>query len=379
MNLFQKLGARQKLIRAFNEAGIYKTIGEQERKIYPKIQDVRETKKSIKYVFTLRIGIDPKLLEKNFYVFEQIFGESINLDGKVKTFVLSVRKPKEEGEDDTLKYNLEEVKKAVSKHKLGVICGVNQSGEYKTYDLTKEPHLLIAGETGSGKSTQLRSVLTTLITTKRPSELELYLADCKKSEFHIFRRVEHVKCVYSKAKDIERMLMGIKKEMDERSDLTEMFEVGHIDDLPKEHRKPYIIVCIDEFVLLRQNEKIMEVLIDIVCVGRTLGVFAMLSMQRPNAKTLDTTIRAQCTVSMGFALRDKTESRIVNTPGAEKITEPGYFIMNADKMYDLQAPYLELEEAKELLNPFYVMKKQAKEIKNEPEKLNEFTFGVLKK
>jgi S-DNA-T family DNA segregation ATPase FtsK/SpoIIIE len=263
------------------------------------------------------------------------------------------------------------VKKAVSKHKLGVICGVNQSGEFKTYDLTKEPHLLIAGETGSGKSTQLRSVLTTLITTKRPSELELYLADCKKSEFHIFRRVEHVKCVYSKAKDIERMLMSIKKEMDERSDLTEMFEVGHIDDLPKEHRKPYIIVCIDEFVLLRQNDKIMEILIDIVCVGRTLGVFAMLSMQRPNAKTLDTTIRAQCTVSMGFALRDKTESRIVNTPGAEKITEPGYFIMNADKMYDLQAPYLELEEAKEILNPFYVMKQPIKEVKNE------FQFGVL--
>jgi S-DNA-T family DNA segregation ATPase FtsK/SpoIIIE len=154
--------------------------------------------------------------------------------------------------------------------------------------------------------------------------------------------------------------------------LTEMFEVGHIDDLPTEHKKPYIIVCIDEFVMLRKNEEIMDILIDIVCVGRTLGVFAMLSMQRPNAKTLDTTIRAQCTVSMGFQLRDKTESRIVNTPGAERIEESGYFIMNAEKLYDLQAPYLELEDAKDLLNPFYVMKEPAKEVQPEeqPETTN---------
>jgi S-DNA-T family DNA segregation ATPase FtsK/SpoIIIE len=372
VKLWEKFKNRQKLITAFREGGIYKTIGSEERKIYPKIHDIRPNNKSTKYVFTLPTGINPDLLKKNFFVFEQIFGKSINLDGEIKTFVLSVRKPKEEGEKDELIYSVEEIKKAVKGAKLGVICGVNSSGEYKTYDLTKEPHLLIAGETGSGKSTQLRSILTTLILNKKPCELELYLADCKKSEFHIFRRVEHVRCVLSKPKEIERMLMGIKREMDERSDLTEMYEVGHIDDLPKGHKKPYIIVCIDEFVLLRKNEEIMETLIDIVCVGRTLGVFAMLSMQRPNAKTLDTTIRAQCTVAMGFQLRDKTESRIVNTPNAEKITDPGYFIMNADKLYDLQAPYLELDDAKDLLNPFYVMKQPAKEVSpEEPKQLKE--------
>jgi DNA segregation ATPase FtsK/SpoIIIE, S-DNA-T family len=246
--------------------------------------------------------------------------------------------------------------------------------------LTKEPHILIAGETGSGKSTQLRSILTTWIMSKKPSELELYLGDCKKSEFHIFRKVDHVKCVFSNAKDIKKMLLHVKKELELRSDLTEMFEVGHVDDLPKEQKRPYIVVCIDEFVLLRKDETIMEILIDIVCVGRTLGVFAVLSMQRPNAKTLDTTIRSQCTVAMGFSMRDKIESTMVNTPGAEKIVDPGYFIMNADKLYDLQAPYLELDKAKELLNPYYVMKEPTKEAQpkqSEPLKESDVFLDVI--
>lgn len=371
VNLFQELKLRAQLIKVFRNAGIYKTVGSNERKIYPKIQRIKESNRFIKITFSLPVGVDPGLLKKKYYIFEQTFGERINLDGDIKFFVLAIQKPKCEGETNELIYSPEEIKKAITGARLGVICGVDASGEYVTLDLTEQPHILIAGETGSGKSTQIRSIVTTWILTKTPHELELYMGDCKKSEFHIFRRVEHVKCVLSKPVEIGRMLKEIKREMDKRSDLTEMFEVAHIDDLPPEHRKPYIVVCIDEFVLLRKDEDIMNILIDIVCVGRTLGVFAILSMQRPNAKTLDTTIRAQCTVAMGFQLRDITEARIVNTLGAEKLNEPGYFVMNSDGVYSLQAPYLELEKAKELLDPFCVMKQPAKTVDPQSEQLTE--------
>nr|WGD61812.1 hypothetical protein P5648_12820 [Bacillus subtilis] len=118
----------------------------------------------------------------------------------------------------------------------------------------------------------------------------------------------------------------------------------------------------------------MDVLAELVAIGRTLGVFAILSMRRPNAKTLDTTIRANLTVSMGFKLRDITEARIVNTPGAEKLDVSGRFIMVADKTYELQAPYLEMNEAKALLNPYCVMKSPTKDVTPpaaEPEILTE--------
>jgi S-DNA-T family DNA segregation ATPase FtsK/SpoIIIE len=139
--------------------------------------------------------------------------------------------------------------------------------------------------------------------------------------------------VLSNAKDIQNILQHIKKELDERSDLTETFEVSHVDDLPEEHKRPYIVVCIDEFVMLRKDEIVMDILTEIVAIGRTLGVFAILSMQRPNAKVLDTTIRANLTVSMGFKLRDITESRIVNTPNAHEIEVSGRFMVLVQKLF----------------------------------------------
>lgn len=369
--IWAKLQARKQLIKAFKHGSLYK--GTIERPIFPKIHAVNIKDNYTQYTFTLPTGLNPDLLKKNFFAFQQTFGKTIELKGEIKKFVLTVYEPTSEAE---LTYNAPEIIKAVSNHKLGVICGKDRQGRYVTLDILKQPHILIAGETGSGKSSQIRSILTTMIMTKKPFELQLYLGDCKKSEFHIFRKVEHVQCVLSSARDMRKMLDHIKKELDERSDLTEVFEVSHIDDLPKEHRRPYIVVCIDEFVMLRKDEKIMDILTEIVAIGRTLGVLAILSMQRPNAKVLDTTIRANLTVSMGFKLRDKLEARIVNTPNAEKIDTVGQFIMNSDKIYDLQAPHLELEEAKRLLEPFIVTKDIIKEVKDEELKESDVFLDV---
>ncbi|WP_153123308.1 FtsK/SpoIIIE domain-containing protein [Peribacillus tepidiphilus] len=361
MSFWAKLKVRRKLIKAFKLGKIhltYKVNEDTERFVFPKIHAIDITSQSTTIIFTLPNGLNPDLVKKNFYVFQQHFGKNVEIEGEIKKFVLTIYKSSSFG---LLKYNKSKISELVAAFKLGIICGKDRNGQYVAFDLLKQPHILIAGETGSGKSTQLRSILTTLILNKKPSELQLYLGDCKKSEFHIFRKVEHVQCVLSDGKQIASMLKHIKKELKERSDLTETFEVSHIDDLPTEHRRPYIVVCIDEFVMLRKDEIVMDILTEIVAIGRTLGVFAILSMQRPNAQVLDTTIRANLTVSMGFKLRDKIEARIVNTPGAEAIDTSGRFIMNSDKLYDLQAPYLELEDAKKFLNPFIVTKRPVKE------------------
>lgn len=362
----QRQKAKSDLNKCFVNAGLYQTYknsGGRQFHTTPKIQSIEFKEDCTRYVFTLLNGMDPKEVMKKEYVFMQSFGSNIELEGDFKRFILTIHKKKMPKE---LIYKEKEIIEYLSTLKLGIICGQDRYGEYVAFDLLKQPHILVAGETGSGKSTQLRSILTSLILTKKPSEVEFYLGDCKKSEFHIFRKVEHVKCVLSNAKEIKRMLQHIKQELDERSDLTEVYEVSHVDDLPEEHKRPYIVVCIDEFVMLRKDEEIMEILTELVAIGRTLGVFAMLSMQRPNAKVLDTTIRANLTVSMGFKLRDVTESRIVNTPKAHEIEVSGRFIMNSDKLYELQAPYLTLENAKKLLEPFLVAK-EAKEV-NENQK-----------
>lgn len=366
-----KLQVRKKLLNVFKSGQIhltYKFDKDNVRHIFPKIHAVDIANESTTITFTLPNGLNPDLLKKNFYVFKQYFGKNIELEGEVKRYSLKVYHTSMPSE---LKYNFEQIKPVIAPFRLGIICGKDKNGQYIAFDLLKQPHILIAGETGSGKSTQLRSILTTMIKTKKPSELELYLGDCKKSEFHLFRKVEHVKCVYSSARDIQSMLLHIKKELDERSNLTEIFEVGHVDDLPAEHRRPYLVVCIDEFVMLRKDEIIMDILTEIVAIGRTLGVYAILSMQRPNAKVLDTTIRANLTVSMGFKLRDAMESKIVNTPDAHKIDVSGRFVMNSDKLYEIQAPYLTMEKAKKLLNPFMISKAPMKDVTEQPKVLTE--------
>jgi DNA segregation ATPase FtsK/SpoIIIE, S-DNA-T family len=359
MSFWSDLMARKRLIKAFRAGGIHLTVGSDNRIIYPKIHSIRTSDHSTEYVFTLPTGLDPKVMSKNLFAFWQVFGDSIKLDGEFKKYVLTVYDKEPAGD---LKYDVKTIVGVIDGYRLGIVCGKDRIGDWVAFDLCKQPHILIAGETGSGKSTQLRSILTTLIMTKKPSELQLYLGDLKKSEFHIFKKVEHVQCVLSDKKAIGKMLKHIQKELEERSNLTETFEVSHVDDLPAEHRRPYIVVCIDEFVMLRKEEKVMEILTEIVAIGRTLGVFAILSMQRPEHKVLDTTIRANLTVSMGFKLRDKIEAKIVNTPNAEKIEQPGRFVMNSDKLYDLQAPLLELDDAKLLLNPYTVMKGPAKPV-----------------
>ncbi|MED4399749.1 FtsK/SpoIIIE domain-containing protein [Metabacillus fastidiosus] len=273
---------------------------------------------------------------------------------------------------DIFKYDYRSIKEQIKTIKLPIICGADRYNNLVYYDMVEIPHILIGGATGSGKSTQLRQLLTTLILAKSPEELELYLADCKKAEFHIFRNVEHVKANVVQAKHIERMITSIIEEMDKRSDLLDVFNVAHIDDVPAEHRKSYIVLCIDEFVMLRKEKGIMENLIELTALGRALGIFVILSMQRPVKDVLDTTIRSNLNVAMGFKVRDKIESRILNTPGAEEITVKGRFYMdNNGDMTEVQSPLLTIEEAKKLLEPFKVAPKEAKEVYDSPVVENE--------
>lgn len=374
---------RSSLLDCFRSAGIYLTAksGDMIVFIYPQIHSIRkkELENKTEIVFTLRNGQDPNEIKKKEFVFQQFFGKQIEIKGDLKRFILNIyQKPLIKD----LIYNYNDIKPYLN-YNLPIICGINQSGKWRSFDLTKHPHILIAGETGSGKSSMLRNILVTLIKTKQPSQLHLYLADCKKSEFSIFRNVEHVKCVLSKPVDIRKMLISIKKELDERSDLTDVFEVSHIDDLPKEHKRPYIIVCIDEFVMLRKDEHIMSILTEIVAIGRTLGVFAILSMQRPSGDILDTSIRANLTVRMGFQVADKTNARIINTEGAEKIEQPGRFKLRITQLEEIQSPFLSMEKAKELLNPYIVFKGDIKELKDKKEIVSLFNndqqplFGAL--
>ncbi|PEW67902.1 cell division protein FtsK [Bacillus cereus] len=374
----QKL--RNRLKEVFAKAGLYTEHQTRGGKvpIYPKVHNVSSSTESVRYVFTIPNGLDPQKIEKKWFCFQQILGRNITIEGDVKKFVLHVFHS-----DSGLKpykYYYKEWHSLLKEFRLPVVVGRDQFGKMITYDMldSNSPHLLIAGETGSGKSSMVRVVLSTFIQYMSPDKLHLYLGDLKNSEFHFLRRVKHVKEVCMEEIEMKIMLQKVWKEIRERRKLMEQFEVDHIDAYNKlnpDNQKPYILLAIDEVAMLKDEKECMTTIEKISAVGRSLGVFLMLSMQRPDAKVLDGKLKLNMTVRIGFKCDSAINSNIMGTPGSEHLEQSGQMILKRNGLKKVQAPYLELSNAKQIVEP-YRMSKEEKMLQT-PLKEEIPLFGVL--
>ncbi|MFJ7585644.1 FtsK/SpoIIIE domain-containing protein [Bacillus cereus] len=351
MKILENLKARQKLIRAFKEGGIYKTIGTDERKIFPKIHSIPNNKSNY-YTFTLPNGIDPKLLKKRFYVFQQIFGDGVYLDGEFKKFTLTIKESKKIPEID---YNYKQLQENIQKENIlmPIVCGGDENEKVKIYDATNSPNLLIYGEPGSGKSSILHVINTTLIQFFSADEIQFYMADFKMSELNLYEGVEHVNSISYLTKDFAPALKHLKNELTKRGQLLKEHKVRHINKLPKSIKPPYIVLEVDEFVMIKDDE-IMTDLLQIASLGRAYGIYLILSMQRPSHKILSTDVRGLLSVRMGFRTVDKRNALIGETPGSEKISkdQPGTFLLNLEELAELRAPFLNEDDTEKILEPY---------------------------
>lgn len=375
-----KQNLKNQLIEVFGKAGLF--VDHQTRggkvPIYPKIHDITSSKEKVRYIFTIPNGLDPKTIEKKWFCFQQILGKNVAIEGDIKKFVLNVFHS--DAGLQPYKYSYKKWQPLLKKHRLPVVVGRDQFGNMIVYDMVEAntPHLLIAGETGSGKSSMVRVVLSTLIQCMSPDKLHLYLGDLKNSEFHFLRRVKHVKEVCMEEIEMKIMLQRMWKEIRERRKLMEEYEVDHIDEYNKlnlNNQKPYILLAIDEVAMLQDEKECMSTVEKISAVGRALGVFLMLSMQRPDAKVLDGKLKLNMTVRMGFKCDSTINSNIMGTPGSEHLEQSGQMILKLNGLKKVQAPYLELSEAKQLVEPYRVSKEDIKLQNPLQEEIQ--LFGVL--
>lgn len=362
---------RTMMHKCFQAGDLYlvQKVKKGERKVFPTINRVSIYTDRMQVNFSLPHGLDPKEVLNHEWAFRQVFGDNIDIEGDSKYFTLSIYpKPIEQ-----FLYDYEQLLEHVDVHKLPIVAGSSRSGII-VYDMVLHPHLLITGETGSGKSTQLRSILTFLMQNKTPEQLHFYMADLKMSEFHLFKRVPHVKANEVNPKRVQSMLLKIEAEMKERGQLLNDHEEAHIDDLPEEVKPPYIVVCIDEFALLKSETKIMNLIDEISSIGRTLGVFLILSCLRPDAKVMEGNLKNNLTVRMAFRASNAINSRIsIDVAGAEQIkqSQKGLMLLKYDGLHLVQAPYLELKKAKTTLEPLKEKKKDAPEGPGNTEELGE--------
>ena len=179
---------RSRLKKLFVDGGLYlkkkaKKKGAEDILVLPSVLRITYQEGCTQVVFNVPDGLDPKEVIKRIWLFEQAFGEKLELEGTSKVFVLRIY------DQDQLpfEYDCDGVDRSVNNIKLPVYVGRSRSGEV-AYDMTEHPHLLVAGKTGSGKSVALRSILTTLIRAAG-ERMELYCADLKRSEFHLFKGI----------------------------------------------------------------------------------------------------------------------------------------------------------------------------------------------
>ncbi|MEF7638591.1 FtsK/SpoIIIE domain-containing protein [Bacillus thuringiensis] len=347
--------------------------------IYPTIHDVYEGKESVRYTFTLPNGVDPAQIHKKWFCFQQILGENLMMEGTIKKFVLHVFHSN--ASLQPYDYSYKQWQPLLKPYRLPVVVGRDQFGNTIVYDMvdSNTPHLLIAGETGSGKSSMVRVILATLIQHMSPEHLHLYLGDLKNSEFHFLRRVKHVKYVCMEEHEMTSMLSKLWKEVLHRRKLMEEYELCHIDEynqITKGKPLPYIFIAIDEVAMLQDEKECVTIIEKISAVGRSLGIFLMLSMQRPDAKILDGKLKLNLTVRMGFKCADLINSNIVGTPGSENLSQSGQMILKLDGLKKVQAPFLALDQAKEIIEPYRLSKEQSVQ-KEEQEHQKDKIFGVL--
>lgn len=359
----QKIKSR--LLDCFRSAEIYFTakLGNRTVYIYPKIHSVvnKEKDNLTEIVFTLKNGMNPTDLIKQRFVFEQYFGKSIDLKGDLKKFVLTIySKPL----TSNVIYSFDEIHPYLEEMQMPIVVGKKKNGKYLVLECLDLPHVIIQGTTGSGKSSAIRVILTTLIKYKKPTELEIYCIDGKRAEFSIFKKVEHVQSVVYSNKDAREVLKKVTQLMYEREELLDTFDVPHINDLPKEHFQKYVLVAVDEFIEYMDDKKIMEEIIKISSKGRAVGIFLLASAQRMDADIMNTKARGNFNIRMSFRAVDKTNAMLLGTKGAEKIKreEKGRLILNSGEIEELQSPHLTFDKAKKLLNPFMVVKGDIKDV-----------------
>ena len=262
---------------------------------------------------------------------------------------------------------------------LKVILGKDIVGRDKFIDITKMPHLLIAGQTGSGKSVSVNTLISTLISKKSEKEVKFIMVDPKMVELMPYNDIPHL--LVPVIIDPEQAAIALKwavNEMEKR--YKQLMENGvrnikGYNALSYVEKMPYIVIIIDELadLMMVASKSVEESIARIAQKARAVGIHLVVATQRPSTDVITGMIKANLPSRISFALRSQIDSRtILDTSGAEKLLGQGDMLLLANgssKLERIQGAYISDEEVKNLTDTLKTTKKveYKNEILEEPE------------
>jgi S-DNA-T family DNA segregation ATPase FtsK/SpoIIIE len=240
---------------------------------------------------------------------------------------------------------------------LRVALGENLTAEPVVADLTRMPHLLIAGATGSGKSVCINSIITCLLLTHTPDSLRLLMVDPKMVELSVYNGVPHLLSpVVTEVDKAAGVLYWAVKEMERRYSLCNKAGARDIirynEYLTKRSEKPlpYIVVIVDEMadLMMAAPEEVEKHICRLAQMARAVGIHLIIATQRPSVDVITGLIKANFPARIAFAVTSQIDSRVIlDVPGAEQLLGRGDMLFmspEGGKLERLQGTYLSDDE-----------------------------------
>ncbi|MEK7472612.1 MAG: DNA translocase FtsK [Patescibacteria group bacterium] len=274
--------------------------------------------------------------------------------------LVGIELPNKSPEFVPLKRILESEQMNLMKSKLAVTLGLDVSGKPVIADIGRMPHILIAGQTGSGKSVCINTFLASILFRASPSEVKFIMVDPKRVELTGYNDIPHLLSpVIVDTNKILSALRWLTREMDRRYELFASAGAKNIDsynEMSGFQALPFIVLLIDELadVMLLSPVEVEDAITRIAQMSRAVGIHMVLATQRPSVNVITGLIKANIPTRVAFAVSSQIDSRVImDIQGAEKLLGMGdmlYLPPDQAKPARIQGAFVNEAEIKKLVN-----------------------------